>query len=75
MVSGSGGAGKSLPSEKDGQSIARIMSNELDTAKFDPLLVKATAKGMVKCLEMLQSRVDNLVGCSIFKGNTYSILC
>ena len=61
MVASGGGGGKPMPSEKDGQAIARVISNELDTAKFDPLLVKATAKGVVKCLELLQSRVDNLV--------------
>ena len=50
-----------MPTEKDGVAIARVVANELDTAKFDPLLVKAMAKGVVKCLEILQSRVDNLV--------------
>lgn len=50
-----------MPSEKDGLSIARVVANDLDAAKFDPLLVKSTAKGVVKCLEMLQSRVENLV--------------
>lgn len=60
MVSSTGGGTKAMPTEKEGLAIARIVLNELDTAKFDPLLVKATAKGMVKCLETLQSRVDNL---------------
>jgi conserved oligomeric Golgi complex subunit 5 len=67
MVNSSGG-GKAMPTEKDGLAIARVVANELDTAKFDPLLVKATAKGVVKCLEMLQSRVDNLVCWVLFKA-------
>jgi conserved oligomeric Golgi complex subunit 5 len=66
MVNSSGG-GKAMPAEKDGVAIARVVANELDTAKFDPLLVKAMAKGVVKCLEMLQTRVDNLVRWISFK--------
>ncbi|KAG8831580.1 hypothetical protein FRC17_002896, partial [Serendipita sp. 399] len=54
------GGSKPLPGEKDGIAVARIVTNELDTAKFDPLLVKASARGMVKSLEMLCARVDNL---------------
>ncbi|KAG8766643.1 hypothetical protein FRC16_007616, partial [Serendipita sp. 398] len=47
MSSGPGG-GKPFPGEKDGISIARVIMNELDTAKFDPLLVKSSARGMAK---------------------------
>ena len=56
-----GNAGKPFPNEKDGISIARVVANELDTSKFDPLLVKSSARGMVKCLDGLVGRVDNLV--------------
>jgi hypothetical protein len=56
-----GGAGKPFPNEKDGLAIARVVANELDTSKFDPLLVKSSARGMVKCLDGLVGRVDNLV--------------
>lgn len=57
----SGGAGKAFPNEKDGIAIARVIANELDTARFDPLLLKSSAKGMVKCLDGLATRIENLV--------------
>jgi conserved oligomeric Golgi complex subunit 5 len=56
-----GNGGKSFPNEKDGIAIARVVANELDTSKFDPLLVKSSARGIVKCLDGLVARVDNLV--------------
>ncbi|CAG8591609.1 15706_t:CDS:10, partial [Acaulospora colombiana] len=52
---------KSLPGEKDGLAIARVVANELDASRFDPLLVMSTARGIAKCLETMGSRVDNLV--------------
>lgn len=54
-------AGKAPPGEKEGISIARVVTNELDTAKFDPLLVKSAARGVVKSLETMCTKVDNLV--------------
>jgi conserved oligomeric Golgi complex subunit 5 len=52
---------KQLPGEKDGLAIARVVVNELDASRFDPLLVLSTARGIAKCLEMMETRVDNLV--------------
>ena len=46
----------------EGLSIARAVANELDAAKFDPLLVKAVAKNVQSSLEMLLTRTDPLVG-------------
>ncbi|CAG7854281.1 Conserved oligomeric Golgi complex subunit 5 Short=COG complex subunit 5; AltName: Full=Component of oligomeric Golgi complex 5 [Serendipita indica DSM 11827] len=48
------------PNEKEGVAIARVVANELDTAKFDPLLVKACARGVVTSLDMMCTRVENL---------------
>lgn len=53
--------GKAPPGEREGIAIARVVTNELDTTKFDPLLVKSAARGVVKSLEMMCQRVDNLV--------------
>ena len=46
----------------EGLSIARAIANELDAAKFDPLLVKAVAKNVQSSLDMLLTRTDPLVG-------------
>ncbi|KAF5370568.1 hypothetical protein D9758_002084 [Tetrapyrgos nigripes] len=45
----------------DGINIARTVANELDSAKFDPLLVRAAARIVVKSLDMLVSRTDGLI--------------
>ena len=45
----------------EGIAIGRAVANELDAAKFDPLLSKAVAKGMVTSLEHMISRWSNLV--------------
>jgi hypothetical protein len=47
------------PSE--GVNIARVITNELDSAKFDPLLVRTVARNGVKILESLVSRLDGMV--------------
>lgn len=46
----------------EGLSIARAATNELDAAKFDPLLIKSVAKNVQTSLDMLLSRLDPLVG-------------
>jgi conserved oligomeric Golgi complex subunit 5 len=56
----SGGA-RSPPGVTEGVNVGRTIANELDTARFDPLLVKAVAKGVASSLDMLISRVDALV--------------
>jgi hypothetical protein len=45
----------------EGIAIGRAVANELDAAKFDPLLSKAIAKGTVTSLEQVISRWSNLV--------------
>ncbi|KAJ7497111.1 Golgi transport complex subunit 5-domain-containing protein [Mycena latifolia] len=56
----SGGA-RSPPGMSEGINIARTVANELDSARFDPLLVRSVAKNVGTCLDMLLSRVDGLI--------------
>ncbi|KAI0342194.1 hypothetical protein BDW22DRAFT_1376570 [Trametopsis cervina] len=49
------------PGQTEGLGIARAVTNELDSAKFDPLLIKAVARYAASSLEGLVSRADNLV--------------
>ncbi|KAI0365669.1 hypothetical protein BV20DRAFT_1099473, partial [Pilatotrama ljubarskyi] len=56
----SGGA-RAPPSMSEGVNIARAVANELDTAKFDPLLVRSVARYAVSSLELMLTRADNLV--------------
>ncbi|KAG6920111.1 hypothetical protein DXG01_010179 [Tephrocybe rancida] len=56
----SGGA-RAPPGAPEGINIARTVINELDSARFDPLLVRAVAKNVASSINMLLSRIDNLV--------------
>ena len=58
----SGGA-RTPPTVTDGVNIARVITNELDSARFDPLLVRAVARNATGSLELLMTRVDALVSC------------
>jgi conserved oligomeric Golgi complex subunit 5 len=49
------------PGMNDGVNIARTITNELDSARFDPLLVKSVARNVVGCLDSMLGRVDGLV--------------
>ncbi|KDQ57683.1 hypothetical protein JAAARDRAFT_156584 [Jaapia argillacea MUCL 33604] len=55
------GGGRAPPGMNEGVNIARTIANELDSSKFDPLLVKAVARNAVSSLEMLLSRMDGLI--------------
>lgn len=50
------------PGTSEGVNVARIVVNELDAARFDPLLVRAVAKNTATCLENITKRLENLVG-------------
>ncbi|KAF5389498.1 hypothetical protein D9757_004352 [Collybiopsis confluens] len=52
---------RATPSLNDGLNIARIVTNELDSARFDPLFVGAVARNVVSSLDMLISRADSLI--------------
>jgi len=52
---------RSPPGMNEGINISRTVANELDSARFDPLLIKAVSKHAVSSLEMMLSRADGLV--------------
>ncbi|KAL1748610.1 Golgi transport complex subunit 5-domain-containing protein [Schizophyllum fasciatum] len=45
----------------EGVNLARTVVNELDSARFDPLLVRAVAKNAAASLEMFVQRAENMV--------------
>ena len=49
------------PGYSEGVNVARVVANELDAARFDPLLVKSIARQALSSLEMMLSRADSLV--------------
>jgi hypothetical protein len=49
------------PSSPEGTNVARLIANELDAAKFDPLLVRSVAHSAKASLDMLLGRADGLV--------------
>jgi conserved oligomeric Golgi complex subunit 5 len=52
---------KSPPSMGEGLAIARAIANELDAARFDPLLVRNVAQSGNVVLENFLARVDKMV--------------
>ena len=53
--------GRIPPGATEGTNAARTVANELDAARFDPLLVKAIAKSTATCLDSILSRVEGMV--------------
>jgi hypothetical protein len=49
------------PGAGEGVAVARTVTNELDSARFDPLLVRTVARNAVKVLDHLISKVDGIV--------------
>ncbi|KAK0437510.1 Golgi transport complex subunit 5-domain-containing protein [Armillaria borealis] len=49
------------PGMQEGINIARTVANELDSARFDPLLVKSVAKSATASIDMILSRLDGSV--------------
>ncbi len=49
------------PSSPEGTNVARLIANELDAAKFDPLLVRSVARSAKASLDMLLGRADGLI--------------
>lgn len=60
----SGGA-RAPPGMSEGINIARTVANELDSAKFDPLLVQSVARYAVASLELMLTRLDASVSGNI----------
>ena len=55
------GGARSPPGVNEGTNAARIIINELDAARFDPLLVRTIARAAAKSIEIFVSRTDKLV--------------
>ena len=55
------GGTRTPPGMNEGIQVARTIANELDSARFDPLLVKAAARGVVSSIDMMLSRLENIV--------------
>lgn len=54
-------SGTNNPDSAEGTNISRAISNELDTARFDPLLLRSVAKHVASALEMMGTRADTLI--------------
>ncbi|KAH9847195.1 Golgi transport complex subunit 5-domain-containing protein [Lenzites betulinus] len=55
------GGARAPPGMSEGINVARAVANELDSAKFDPLLVQSVARYAVSSLELMLARGDNLI--------------
>lgn len=53
--------GRIPPGATEGTNVARTVANELDAARFDPLLVMALAKSTATCLDNILSRIEGMV--------------
>jgi len=53
------------PGASEGVTIARTVTNELDSARFDPLLVRTVARNAVKVLDSLFSKIEGSVSFSL----------
>ncbi|KAG9098973.1 hypothetical protein FS749_002432 [Ceratobasidium sp. UAMH 11750] len=49
------------PGAPEGLAISRTIVNELDSARFDPLLVKSVAKNVGTAIDMLVGRAEGLI--------------
>ncbi len=56
-----GSAHQQPPGATEGVAIARTIVNELDSARFDPLLVRAVARNVASALDVFLTRTENLV--------------
>ena len=55
------GGARAPPASSEGTNVARMIANELDTAKFDPLLVRSVARSAKSSLDMLLGLADGLI--------------
>jgi hypothetical protein len=55
------GGARAPPSSSEGTNVARMIANELDAAKFDPLLVRSVARSAKSSLDLLLGRADGLI--------------
>ncbi|KZT26804.1 hypothetical protein NEOLEDRAFT_1177385 [Neolentinus lepideus HHB14362 ss-1] len=55
------GGSRSPPGINEGVNISRSIANELDSAKFDPLLLQAVARNAISSLELMLNRADGML--------------
>jgi len=55
------GGSRSPPGANDAVTIARAVINELDSARFDPLLILAVARNIGTALDSATTRAESLV--------------
>ncbi|KAH7888451.1 Golgi transport complex subunit 5-domain-containing protein [Phlebopus sp. FC_14] len=55
------GGFRAPPGTNEGVAIVRTVTNELDSARFDPLLVRGVAKNVATSLESVASKADGLI--------------
>ncbi|KAH9032641.1 Golgi transport complex subunit 5-domain-containing protein [Lactarius hengduanensis] len=55
------GGARAPPSSPEGTNVMRTIANELDTAKFDPLLVRSVTRSAKSSLDMLLARADGMI--------------
>ncbi|KAF6760044.1 Golgi transport complex subunit 5-domain-containing protein [Ephemerocybe angulata] len=55
------GGSRSPPSTTEASTLCRIAANEIDSAKFDPLLVKSVAKNVATCLDSVVNKAGNMM--------------
>jgi hypothetical protein len=55
------GGARSPPNTNEAVTVVRAIANEMDGAKFDPILVNMVARTVKASIELLLSRVDSLV--------------
>lgn len=55
------GGSRAPPGANEGINIVRAVTNELDSARFDPLLVRAVAKNAAASVENVATKADGLV--------------
>lgn len=51
----------SAPAANEGMTAARAIVNELDAARFDPLLVRAVSKGTARAMALYIQKVEAMV--------------
>lgn len=59
------GGSRAPPGSNEGVTIARVVMNELDSARFDPLLILAVARNVSAALDGVMMRAEGLV--SLFR--------
>ena len=55
------GGSRAPPTHQEGLTCARVIGNELDAARFDPLLLKNVAKSVVKAIDNFTDRTEGMV--------------